>query len=209
MYVQTIACLAWVRLGHEGGVHLMVVGDVLDQALEQYCVIASLDRVGHVVQVHFELRRGTFLDDRVSRDALLFGTFQNVLEAVDVFVEVVDQVDLSRVRAFAGDRRAGRLWAAVHVLLVDQVELKLEGCADGQTEVVKLADNLAEHFARIGEERFTFKFVHGHQQLRGWALLPRLIAQGVRDRITDSVSITDVQTQASAFHRRAVDIQGK
>ena len=201
MYVQTVACLAWVRLGHEGGVHLMVVGDVLDQALEQYRVVAGLDRVGHVVQVHFELRRGTFLDDGISRDALLFGTFQDVLEAVDIFVEVVDQVDLCRVRAFAGDRRAGRLWAAVHVLLVDQVELKLEGSADGQTEVVEFAYDLTQYFARIGEERFTFNFVHGHQQLRGRALLPRFIAQGVGDWITDSVSITDVQTQAGAFHR--------
>jgi hypothetical protein len=106
VYVQTVARLAWVRLGHEGGVHFMVVGDVLDQALEQYRVVAGLDRVGDVVQVHFELRRGTFLDDGVGRDALLFRTFQNVLEAVDVFVEVVDQVDLSRVRTFAGNRRA-------------------------------------------------------------------------------------------------------
>ena len=70
----------------------MVVGDVFDQTLEQYRVVAGLDGVGNVVQVHFELRRGTFFNDGVSRDALLFGTFQNVLEAVDVFIEVVDQV---------------------------------------------------------------------------------------------------------------------
>ena len=85
-----------------------------------------------MVQVHFELRRGTFFNDGVSRDALLFRTFQNVLEAVDVFVEVVDQVNLCRMRALAGNRRTWRLWAAVYVLLIDQVELKLKGCADGQ-----------------------------------------------------------------------------
>ena len=179
----------------------MVVGDVFNQAFEQYRVVAGLDRVGNVVQVHFELRRGTFFNDSVSRDALLFRTFQNVLEAVDVFVEVVDQVHLSRVRAFAGDRRARRLRATVHVLLVDQVELKFESGADGQAKLVKFSNNLTQHFARVGEERFTFKFVHGHQQLRGRALLPRLVAQGVRDWITDSVCVADVQTQTGAFHR--------
>ncbi|MNO31211.1 hypothetical protein D3C76_211630 [compost metagenome] len=34
VHVQTIARLARIRLGHEGGVHLMVVGDVLHQTLE-------------------------------------------------------------------------------------------------------------------------------------------------------------------------------
>ncbi|RML88141.1 hypothetical protein APX70_02065, partial [Pseudomonas syringae pv. maculicola] len=42
-----------------------MVGDVLDQALEQHSVVARFDSVCDVVQVHFELRRGTFLDDGV------------------------------------------------------------------------------------------------------------------------------------------------
>ncbi len=187
----------------------MVVGDVLDQTLEQDRIVAGLDRVGHVVQVHFELRRGTFLDDGVGGNALLLGPFQNVLEAIDVFVEVIDQVDLGRVRAFAGDRRAGRLWASIHVLLVDQVELQLECGADGQAQFIELGHDLAQDFTRVGEERLAFEFVHGHQQLRSGALLPRLVAQGVRDWIADPVGIADVQTQAGAFHRRAIDIQGK
>ena len=187
----------------------MVVGDVFDQTLEQHRVVAGLYRVGHVVQVHFELRRGAFLDDRVGRDALLFRTFQNVLEAVDIFIQIVDQVDLGRVRTFAGDRRARRLRATVHVFLVDQVELQFERGADGQAHLIELGHHLTQDFARVGEERFTFEFVHGHQQLRSRALLPGLIAQGVGDWITDSVSITDVQAQAGAFHRRAIDIQSK
>lgn len=116
MHVQAIARLARVGLGHEGGVHLMVVGDVLDQALEQQGVVAGLDRVLGVVQVHLELRRGTFLDDGVGRDALFLGRFQHVLQAVDVLVEVVDQIHLGGNRTFAGQRRAWRLRTAVHVL---------------------------------------------------------------------------------------------
>ena len=69
----------------------MVVGDVLDQALEQQGVVAGLDRVLDVVQVDLELRRGAFLDDGVGRDALFLGGFEDVLQAVGIFIEVVDQ----------------------------------------------------------------------------------------------------------------------
>ncbi len=207
MDVQTIARLARVRLGHEGGVHLMVVGDVLDQSFEQYRVIAGLQRVSDVVQVHFELRRCTFLDDGVGRDALFLGAFENVLQAVDVFVEVVDQVDLGRLRTFAGNRRAWRLWTAVHVLLVDQVELQFEGGADGQAQLVEFRHDLTQDFPRVGEERLAFDFMHGHQQLRSRALLPRLIGESVGDGIADAVSVADVQAQACAFDGGTVDIQ--
>ncbi len=209
MDVQTITRLTRIGLGHEGRVHLVIVGDVLDQALEQHGVIARLDRVGDVMQVDFELCRGAFLDDCVGRNALLLRTFKDVLKAVDVFVQVIDQVDLCRMRAFAGDRRAGRLRATVHVLLIDQVELQLECGADGQAHFVELGDDLAQYFTRVGEKRVAFEFVHGHQQLRSRALLPWLVAQGVGDGITDSVSITDIQAQAGAFHRGAIDIQSK
>ncbi len=150
--VQTITRLTRIGLGHEGRVHLVIVGDVLDQALEQYGVIARLDRVGDVMQVDFELGRGAFLDDGVGRNALFLRTFEDVLKAIDVFVEVIDQVDLCRMRAFAGDRRARRLWATVHVLLIDQVELQLERCADGQAHFVEFSDDLTQYFTRVGEK---------------------------------------------------------
>ncbi|MNO66410.1 hypothetical protein D3C76_571980 [compost metagenome] len=187
----------------------MVVGDVLDQPLEQYRVVAGLERVGHVVQVDFELRRGAFLDDGVGRDALLLRAFQDVLQAVGIFVEVVDQVHLGRLRALARNWRARRLRAAVHVLLVDQVELQLERGADGQAQFVELAHHLTQHFTRVGEERLAFELVHGHQQLGGRALLPRLVTEGVRDWIADAVSIADVQAQPGAFDGGTVDVQGE
>ena len=148
----------------------MVVGDVLDQPLEQHRVVTGLERVGNVVQVDFELRRGAFLDDGVSRNALLLRAFKDVLQAVGIFVEVVDQVHLGRLWALARNWRAWRLRAAVHVLLVDQVELQLERGADGQAHIGEFAHHLTQHFARVGEERLAFQFVHGHQQLRGRAL---------------------------------------
>ena len=51
--------------------------------------------------------------------------------------------------------------------------------------------------------------MHGHQQLRGGALLPRLDAQGVGDRVADAVGVADVQAQAGAFHGGAIDVQGE
>ena len=187
----------------------MVVGDVLDQALEQHRIVAGLHGIGNVVQVDLELRRSTFLDDGVGRNALFLGAFEDVLQAIHVFIQVVDQVDLGRVRTFAGDRRARWLRPTVHVFLVDQVELELEGSANGQAHGVELLDDLTQHFARVGEERFAFEFVHGHQQLRGRALLPWLVAQGVGDGIADAIGVADVQAKACAFHGGAVDVQGK
>jgi len=96
-----------------------------------------------VVKVDLELRRCALLDDGVGGDALFLGALEDVLQAVDIFVEVVDQVDLGRMRAFAGDRRAWRLRPAVDVLLVDQIELQLEGGADGQAQLVEAAHYLA------------------------------------------------------------------
>ncbi len=207
--MQTIACLPWVGLGHEGSVHFMVVGDVLDQALEQHGVVARLERVRHMVQVDFELSRGAFLDDGIGRNTLFLGPFEDVLQAVGILIQVIDQVDLGRLRTLAGNGRARRLRTAVHVLLVDQVELQLERGADGQAHVVELAHHLAQHFTRVSEERFAFELVHGHQQLGSWALLPRLVGEGVRDRIADAVCIADVQAQPGAFDGGAIDIQCK
>jgi len=207
--VQPVAGLARIGLGHEGGIHLVVVGDVLDQPLEQHRVVASLDRVGDVMQVDLKLRRGAFLDDGVGRDALFLGAFENVLQAVDVLVEVVDQVDLGRLRALAGNRRARRLRPAVHVLLVDQVELQLERGADGQAQFVEAAHHLAQHLARVGEERLAIALVHGHQQLCGGATLPGFAAERVGNREAGAVRVTDVHAQTGAFHGDAVDIQGE
>ena len=75
------------------------------------------------------------------------GAVDDVLEALDVFVEVVDGGHLHRLRTLAGDRRARRLRPAVHVLLVDQVELQLEGGDDGQFHLGEPGHHLAQDFA--------------------------------------------------------------
>ncbi|MNZ54105.1 hypothetical protein D3C78_719970 [compost metagenome] len=187
----------------------MVVGDVLDQALEQDRVVARLQRIGNVVQVDFELRGRAFLDDGIGRQALLLGRFQHVLQAVDIFVEVVDEVDLGRLRTLARSGRARRLRTTVEVVLVDQVELQLERGADIQAQVIELAHHLAQHFARVGEERLALELVHGHQQLGSRALLPGFVAERAGDRVADPVGIADVQPKPCAFHGRAIDIQGE
>ena len=187
----------------------MVVGDVLDQALEQDRVVTRLERIGHVVQVDFELSRGAFLDDGVGRNALLLGRFQHVLQAVGVLVQIIDQVHLGRLRALAGDRGARWLRTAIEVVPVDQVELELEGCADIQAQLVEFGDHLTQHFTWVGEEWGAVQLMHGHQQLSSGALLPRLVGQSAGDRIADAVSIADVQAKAGALDGRAVDIQGE
>ncbi len=84
--------LARIGLGHEGGVHLVVVGDVLDQALEQHRVVAGLEGVVDVVEVDLELRRCGLGDDGVGRDALGAGAVDDV-EGVDLGDVHVQRVD--------------------------------------------------------------------------------------------------------------------
>ncbi len=160
-------------------------------------------------KVDLELRRCGFGDDGVGRDALGAGAVDDVLEALDVFVEVVDGVHLHRLRTLAGDRRARRLRPAVHVLLVDQVELQLEGGDDGQFHLGEPGHHLAQDFAGVGEERLAFQFVHGHQQLRGRALLPGFHGEGAGDRVADPVGVADVETQAGTLYGGAGDIEGE
>ncbi|MCY1228078.1 hypothetical protein D9M72_403740 [compost metagenome] len=209
VHVQTVTRLARIGLGHEGGVHFMVVGDVLDQTLEQHRVVAGLQGVFDVVHVDFELGRGAFLDDGVGRDALDFGAFEDVLQAVGVFVQIVDQVHLGGLRTLAGNGRTRRLRTTVYVLLVDQVELQFECGADGQAEFIEFFHHTTQDLARVGEEGFAFEFVHGHQQLRGRALLPGFVAEGAGDGIADAVCVADVQAQPGAFDGGTVDIESE
>ncbi len=98
---------------------------------------------------------------------------------------------------------------AVDVLLIDQIELQLEGGADGESEFVEALHDLAQDLAGIGEKGLAFHLVHGHQQLRSGALLPGLHGEGVGDGETDAVGIADVETETGAFDGGAGDVEGK
>jgi len=74
---------------------------------------------------------------------------------------------------------------------------------------VELLHHLAQHLARVGEEGGAIQFVHGHQQLRGGALLPGLVAQGIGDREADTVGVTDIQAKAGALDGGAIDVEGE
>ena len=113
------------------------------------------------------------------------------------------------MRALAGDRRARRLRPAVDVLLIDQIELELEGGADGQAQLVELAHHLAQDLARVGEEGVAVALVHGHQQLRSGTLLPGFLAQRVGDRETGAVGVADIHAKAGAFNGDSVDVEGE
>ncbi|MNH22719.1 hypothetical protein D3C79_825850 [compost metagenome] len=56
------------------------------------------------MQVDFELCRRAFLDDGIGWNTLLFRRFKHVLQAVDVLVQIIDQVDLSRLWTLARNR---------------------------------------------------------------------------------------------------------
>ncbi|MNP46472.1 hypothetical protein D3C76_1404710 [compost metagenome] len=51
--------------------------------------------------------------------------------------------------------------------------------------------------------------MHGHQQLRGRALLPGFHGQGVGDGVADAIGIADVQAQAGALDGGTGDVEGE
>ena len=104
MHMHTVTGLIIIRLGHESRVHFMVVSYVLDNPFKQHVVIARDDRIIHVMQIHLKLPRCRFGHDGVSGDALLVGSFDDVLKKFCILVKVIHRIDLNRVGTLARHR---------------------------------------------------------------------------------------------------------
>ena len=101
MQVHATAGLVVIRLGHERGVHFMVVGHVLDQTLQQSGVVAGLHGVIHVVQVDLKLPGRGLGYQRIRWQLLLMGGIQHVRQEFCVFVQIINGIGLRARRAFA------------------------------------------------------------------------------------------------------------
>src|SRR5690606_33973747 len=163
-----------------------------------------------VMEVDFKLAGGRFGDDGVSGDALLMGSLDDVLEKLSVFVQVIHGVNLHRIGAFAGDRRARWLRPAGNIFLIDQEKFQFEGRNRFYAQLSEALHHSLQHVPRVGEERrFAIQLVHGHQQLPGRALLPGLDAEGAGDRQADAVGIADFHTETGFLDGGALDVQGE
>ena len=102
MQVHAAASLVVVGLGHERGVHFMVVGHVLDQTLQQGGMVAGPHGVIHVMQVDFELPGRGLGHQSICGQLLLVGGIQHVRQEFGVFVQVINGIGLGARRALAG-----------------------------------------------------------------------------------------------------------
>ena len=124
--VHGAAGLLGMRLGHEGGVHLVPQRRLARGALEQECLVGKIERLA-VQQVDFHLRRAVLVDQRVDLDVLRLAEGVDIVEQRIEFVDRGDAVGLPAGLGAAGaaDRRL-ELVVGIDVRL-DQVELELRG----------------------------------------------------------------------------------
>ena len=107
--VHGAAGLLAMRLGHEGGVHLVPQRRLAHGALEQEDLVGQIERIA-VQEVDFHLRRAVLVDQRVDVDVLRLA---EVVDVVEERIELVDGVDAVGLAArFGAARTADRRLAA-------------------------------------------------------------------------------------------------
>ena len=75
--------------------------------------------------------------------------------------------------------------------------------------VATLVVALSERGETVPPPQLAFQLVHGHQQLRGGALLPGFHGEGVGDGVADAIRVANVQAEAGAFDGGAGDVEGE
>ncbi len=138
------------RLGHEGGLHPVLVGHGLDQALVAHGLVHGFQGVA-VFQGDLHLPGGVFGDRRARRNALQLAGGVEVGEERFDLLQLAQAVDLGAARATAiGVQR--RLRPAIAVALgVQQVELQLAGHHRVVTLGLEPVDHLDQQVARVGD----------------------------------------------------------
>ncbi len=102
--VHGTARLLGVRLGHEGGVHLVAQRRLARGALEQEGLVGKVLRIA-VQQVDLHLRRAVLVDQRVDLDVLRLAEGVHVIEQR---IELVDRGDAVGLAARLGAARSAR-----------------------------------------------------------------------------------------------------
>ena len=89
MDVQSAAALFLERLGHEGRDHAVLACRRLDDAFQQYRVIAGQDRIVDMPQVNLELARRIFGDRGLRRNVLCLAPVVYIIQECLDLPEVV------------------------------------------------------------------------------------------------------------------------
>jgi hypothetical protein len=140
--------LALDRLGHEGGVGVVLHRRLADGALEQEHLVGQFDGIA-VAQVDLELARTLLVDERVDLEPLALG---EMVDVVDQLVELVDRRRWNSRRrrrsdARAPDRRNQRI---VRVgVLAHEIELDLRRDDRPPAMLAIGLDDAPQHVARV------------------------------------------------------------
>ena len=197
------------RLGHEAGLHAVLVRHALDDALVAHGLVHGQQGVA-VLQGDFHLARGVFGNRRARRNVLgLAGGVEVGEEGFELF-QFTQAIDLRASRSPAVGVKC-RLRPAVAVaFLVEQVKLQLAGHHRVETIGLERLDHPQQDMARVGVGGGQALLgVHADLHRRGRHLPPRQAHQAAFEGIGAAVDIADVPDQPGVFHVVAVQGQAK
>jgi hypothetical protein len=134
-------------IGEKGRVHAVAQRGLAHGALEQEDLVGARHRIG-VLEVHFELRRAGFVDQRIDVEFHRLGV---VVHQVEDRVELVDRVDgIALARRLRPARAArGRLQREVRIgVLLHQEEFELGRHHRREAQFLVERQHAAQHVAR-------------------------------------------------------------
>ena len=107
--------------------------------------------------------------------------------------------------ARAGD--AADLWRRTLAVRFEQIELELGGGDGGEAHLLQRPHGIAQHLARIGEERLAARGRHRQQHLRGRHLGPRHGRERAGHRGRDRIRIAVAAAVVDAVEGLALGVE--
>ena len=183
------------RLGHEGGMQAVLLGQGLDRQLEGHDVVGGGQRLG-VLEVDLVLALGNLVVGSLDLEAHLLQR-QADLAAGALAVIQRAQVEVTGLVGGGGGGVAG-------LIGLEEEELALRADVEGVAHVGGLLQHALEHAAGIAHEGGAVRIVHVADQAGNLAVLrsPGKHREGIQIRIEVLVGLVDAN---EAFNGAAVD----
>jgi hypothetical protein len=198
--VHRVAGFALHRLGHEGGVHVVLQRCLADRALHQEHLVGKRHRVA-VAQVDFQLRRAFLVDQRVDLQPLRLAEMVDVVDQLVILVDAGDRIGVT-ARNLPARAAHGRLQLVVRIGVArDEIELDLRR-DDRLPALVGIGlDNAAQHRARRVGDVLAVGADEVADHLRRRVAFPRHHGQGGEIRHQLQVAVMRVVAEIAGFLR--------
>ena len=207
MGVHAVAVDAVKRLGHEGGVQAVLLGDRLQRRAEGDRVVGGAHRIV-VFEVDLVLADGHFVVASFDDDAQLFERFDHLLAHVGGFVGGQVEVAGLVVRQRLDLRQAVLFMVeAISRPAAEHEKLQLRSGHIPKAHVLGTLELAPQHTTRVASEGLAVGCVHVADHFGGGPVriaFPGDDAEGIEVRIEEHVALVDAR---EAFDARTVEPQ--